>query len=124
MRRSTIGASPVETAQSEVDMFGTWKTQLSVAVVALAAAAALAGQERQGGPGGRGGRGGNVQLPDGDARDTVTASCGGCHGLNVITGAAGYSQDGWRDLISTMVRLPEPQQASITNYLAAHFPPK
>jgi virginiamycin B lyase len=104
------------------------KSQLSVAFLALALTVALTGQEQQAGRGdaGRGGRGGrgNVQLPDGDGRDTVTASCGGCHGLNVITGAAGYTPDGWRDLISTMVRLPEPQQASISQYLAAHFPPK
>ena len=110
-----------------LEMYRSGRTELAIAAVALAFVATLSAQGRQGEPGGaQGGRGGrgNVQLPDGDGRDTVNATCGGCHGLNMITGAAGYTQDGWRDLISTMVRLPEPQQASITQYLAAHFPPK
>ena len=72
-----------------------------------------------------GGRGrGQVQLPDGAGKEAVDATCGGCHGLNMITGAAGYTQDGWRDLIATMVALPEAQAATITQYLATHFPPK
>jgi len=108
-------------------MARSWRFPVASAL-SVVLTVALAGQERQGGrgepaPGGRGGRG-NVQLPEGEGRDTVNATCAGCHGLNMITGAAGYSQAGWRDLISTMVRLPEPQQASITQYLAAHFPPK
>src|SRR4029450_5131743 len=103
------------------------RSEMAIALVALAFAATLSARGRQGdpspGPGGRGGRSA-VQLPDGEGRDTVNATCGACHGLNMITGAAGYTQDGWRDLISTMIRLPEPQQASITQYLAAHFSPK
>ncbi len=90
-------------------MYRSGRTELAIAAVALAFVATLSAQGRQGEPGGaQGGRGGrgNVQLPDGDGRDTVNATCGGCHGLNMITGAAGYTQDGWRDLISTMVRLP------------------
>jgi virginiamycin B lyase len=98
--------------------------QLATGFLVVTLTVALTGQEPQAGRGaGRGGRG-NVQLPDGDGRDTVNATCGACHGLNMITGAAGYTRDGWRDLISTMIRLPDPQQASITQYLAAHFPPK
>ncbi|HEX6214469.1 MAG TPA: hypothetical protein VFZ38_06615, partial [Vicinamibacterales bacterium] len=110
-----------------MDMCRSGKPELAIAVIALAFVAALSAQGRQGEPGapqgGRGGRG-NVQLPDGDGRDTVNATCGGCHGLNVITGAAGYTQDGWRELISTMIRLPDEQSKTITQYLAEHFPPK
>jgi virginiamycin B lyase len=82
-------------------------------------AVAVRGQGRQAG----GGRG-QVQLPDGAGKDFVSASCGSCHGLNVITGAAGYTQDGWRDLMATMILLPQEQAATVTQYLATHFPPK
>src|SRR4029450_9542021 len=99
------------------EMHRSGRAELAIAAVALAFVATLSAQGRQAEPGsaqgGRGGRG-NVQLPDGDGRDTVNATCGGCHGLNMITGAAGYTQDGWRDLISTMVLLPESQRSSIT----------
>ena len=73
---------------------------------------------------GRGRGGPSVDLPDGAGKEAVTATCGACHALNSITGSAGYTQDGWRDLIATMVTLPEPQVATVTQYLAAHFPPK
>jgi virginiamycin B lyase len=78
----------------------------------------LQGQGRQGG-----GRG-QVALPDGAGKEIVSASCGSCHGLNMITGAAGYSQDAWRDLIGTMIELPQAQAATATQYLATHFPPR
>jgi virginiamycin B lyase len=100
-------------------MFRSWRFPLTAAFLSLALAVALHGQGRQGGRGR-----GQVELPDGAGKKTVTATCGGCHGLNMITAAAGYSQDGWRDLIATMVRLPEAQGATITQYLATQFPPK
>jgi virginiamycin B lyase len=78
----------------------------------------LQGQGRQGG-----GRG-QVALPDGAGKEIVSASCGSCHGLNMITGAAGYSQDARRDLIGTMIELPQAQAATATQYLATHFPPR
>jgi virginiamycin B lyase len=78
-------------------------------------------------PAGRGegrGRGQVVALPDGPAREFAQTTCAPCHSLNLITGSAGYTPQGWRDLISTMIRLPEAQQASVSEYLAAHFPPR
>ena len=72
---------------------------------------------------GRGGRG-QVTLPDGQGKEFTQAMCAACHRLAMITGSAGYNQQGWQDLIATMVRLPEAQAKSITEYLAAHFPPK
>ena len=42
----------------------------------------------------------------------------------MITGSTGYTQERWQDLISTMVKLPEPQRTTMTQYLATHFPPK
>jgi virginiamycin B lyase len=72
----------------------------------------------------RGSPGREVQLPDGAGKGVVSGTCGVCHGLDMITGAAGYTQQGWRDLIATMIELPPAQQQTITSYLAAHFPPR
>ena len=91
---------------------------LPLAVVVAALTVSLNAQ------GARGRGGAQVELPDGPGREAVAASCAACHGLNSITGSAGYTQEGWRDLIATMVKLPEPQVGTVTQYLAAHFPPK
>ena len=72
----------------------------------------------------RGGRGGQVQLPEGPGREVVEASCTSCHALNQITGSAGYSQDGWKHVIDSMVRLPDDRLAAATSYLAREFPEK
>ncbi len=88
-------------------------------VLSLAFVVTPQGQERQAGPGRA-----PVALPEGPGHEAVTATCGSCHGLNMISGAAGYSQAAWRDLIATMVALPPEREAEITQYLATHFPPK
>jgi virginiamycin B lyase len=67
---------------------------------------------------------GQVNLPEGPGREVVQASCGACHGLNMITGAAGYDQDRWRYLIESMIALPDDQMRAATQYLATHFPEK
>ena len=81
-------------------MFRSRALPLTLALLSLVVAVTLQGQGRQGG-----GRG-QVELPEGAGKEVVSASCASCHGLNMITGAAGYTQDGWRDLISTMIELP------------------
>jgi virginiamycin B lyase len=86
-------------------------------VVSLQVVTTLEAQRTGGGPA-------PVDLPDGAGKETIAATCGACHGLNTITGAAGYTKDGWQDLISTMVDLPQPQRTAVTEYLATHFPPK
>jgi virginiamycin B lyase len=91
----------------------------TVFVLSLVAVATPIGQERPAGSGRA-----PVALPDGPGKAEVTASCVACHGLSMIAGAAGYTQSGWKDLIGTMVALPEAQQTAITQYLATHFPPK
>lgn len=95
--------------------------------VAIDGQAPPQGGRGQGAPGaqgqGRGGRG-QVALPDGDGKEAVTAACARCHGLNMITGTVGFTETGWRDLISTMVALPTDQSTTINKYLATHFPPK
>jgi virginiamycin B lyase len=99
-------------------MSRSWSVALTITSLCILLAVALQAQGRQGG-----GRG-QVQLPDGAGKDTVTATCASCHGLNMIAGSVGYTQDGWRDLIATMVQLPAAQAGSVSQYLAAHFPPK
>ena len=66
-----------------------------------------------------------ADLPDGAGKEVVEAVCTTCHETNQITRSSGYTEDGWRELIGTMIDLsgsPE-QQDRITQYLAAHFPP-
>ena len=67
-------------------------------------------------------RGAPVSLPDGAGKDVVEIACTTCHGLRQIVGSAGYDADGWRDLMSTMVDLPDAQARRAAGYLSAHFP--
>jgi virginiamycin B lyase len=99
---------------------------LAAGCCALVCAVALNAQAPQGAPqgGGRGGGRGPVQLPEGAGKELVMATCSGCHQPGNITGSAGYTQQGWNDLISTMVALPAEQKATVTQYLATNFPPK
>jgi virginiamycin B lyase len=64
-------------------------------------------------------------LPPGAGAELVTGVCVSCHQTNMITASSGYTRDGWKELLGTMIdlsRTPE-EQATITQYLAAHFPP-
>jgi virginiamycin B lyase len=86
---------------------------LSVASISLALSLPAQAQQGQA-----------VALPDGEGRDLVEIACTTCHGLGQIRGAAGYDEAGWRDLISTMVDLPNAQETRTARYLATHFPPR
>jgi virginiamycin B lyase len=69
------------------------------------------------------GRGrGTVNLPDGPGKAQVQAYCALCHQLNNITNSGGYTRQGWLDVISTMVALPEDQADIVADYLAKNFP--
>jgi virginiamycin B lyase len=64
-------------------------------------------------------------LPEGAGKELVSGMCVACHQSNMITQSSGYTHDGWKELIGTMIDLssvPE-DQAKITQYLATHFPP-
>lgn len=67
---------------------------------------------------------GGATLPEGPGREVVQGMCSVCHGVNMITGAAGYSAEGWQNLIGTMVRLPDPMRSTVVAYLAKNFPEK
>jgi len=64
-----------------------------------------------------------AELPEGDGRELVEAVCTGCHRLNQITRSSGYSLEGWKALVGTMIDLsarPEVQDR-IAHYLATHY---
>jgi len=65
-----------------------------------------------------------VQLPDGEPKALIEGVCVACHLLDYIPNSRGYSQDGWSDLLSSMIILPSQQADSVTGYLAEHFPKK
>src|SRR5215510_8613082 len=64
-------------------------------------------------------------LPEGAGKSIAEGVCTLCHQTNMITGALGYTKDGWKELISTMADLTgAPNDLNtLTDYLAANFPP-
>ncbi|MGH2401062.1 MAG: virginiamycin B lyase family protein, partial [bacterium] len=97
---------------------------LAAALACAVVTVAVQGQAPAAGGGQGGGRGQAVTLPDGGGKDLVQAACTKCHGLNQITGSTGYTRDKWHELFATMIKLPDPQAATVSQYLATHFPPK
>jgi virginiamycin B lyase len=64
------------------------------------------------------------QLPEGDGKALVQGTCTACHEINQITRSSGYTREGWRELIQTMINLSgTPAGETATKYLATHFPP-
>ena len=64
-----------------------------------------------------------AQLPDGDGKQLVQSVCAACHDTNQITRSSGYTREGWRELMQTMINLSgSPAGETISNYLATHFP--
>jgi virginiamycin B lyase len=68
------------------------------------------------------GRGQQVSLPEGAARELVQSTCSECHGLNMITSSWGYTREGWRELMASMVDLPTAQEEQVAAYLAENYP--
>jgi virginiamycin B lyase len=100
-------------------MFRFLRLIFTAACFCALATLAVHGQGRQGG-----GRGGPVQLPDGPGREIVQNTCSACHGLNMITGSAGYTADRWKYVFGAMVKLPDDRVDAVAQYLATNFPPK
>ncbi len=44
-------------------------------------------------------------LPDGDGKELVEGVCTTCHQTSQITRSSGYTSEGWKALIGTMVDL-------------------
>ena len=92
---------------------------LTAVLCCAAVTVAVKGQGRGGGRGQQA-----AALPDGPGRDFVQATCTACHGVNQITGSAGYSSDGWQDLIGSMVELPDAQLGQRVPVPGDAFPPE
>ncbi|HEX9880837.1 MAG TPA: cytochrome C [Candidatus Binatia bacterium] len=64
-----------------------------------------------------------VPLPDGPGKELVQGACRSCHTTNEITNSSGYTREGWKELIGTMMDLSgSPALETMTTYLATHFP--
>jgi virginiamycin B lyase len=64
-----------------------------------------------------------TQLPGGDGKQLVHGVCVACHETNLITRSSGYSLEGWRELMQTMMNLSgTPAGETISKYLSTHFP--
>jgi cytochrome c5 len=69
----------------------------------------------------------NASLPEGDGKAIVTASCVGCHGLDLIT-VKQVSKEEWAGIVDRMktygTTLTAAQTTTVVEYLAKSFPPK
>ena len=64
-------------------------------------------------------------LPEGEAKLLADNLCVTCHRTNMITNCMGYTSNGWKELIGTMIDLsanPD-MRDKLVDYLAQHFPP-
>jgi virginiamycin B lyase len=64
------------------------------------------------------------QLPEGDGKPLVQAACTACHDTNLISRSSGYTFDGWREVMQTMMNLSGTPAETMAKYLATHFPEK
>jgi virginiamycin B lyase len=64
-------------------------------------------------------------LPDGAGKALVEGVCTGCHQTDMIARSSGYTLAQWQELTATMIDLPATgvDHATLTQYLATHFPP-
>ncbi|MEX0908273.1 MAG: hypothetical protein WDZ58_00805, partial [Gemmatimonadaceae bacterium] len=65
-----------------------------------------------------------VELPDGDGKQVVQVLCTQCHTLNNVANSGGYTREGWKELIRSMVSMRAEREDTVATYLAAHFPVK
>src|SRR6187551_3714858 len=71
--------------------------------------------------------GSQSQLPDGNGRELVQATCTRCHGLDKFTSVR-LTHDDWRDVVDLMQKYGAGLAATdvpvVTDYLAHSFPGK
>jgi virginiamycin B lyase len=65
-----------------------------------------------------------VQLPEGAGKEIVEVMCSQCHSLNLLTSSGGYTHEGWKKLIASMVSFRSERADIVSAYLAKHFPEK
>jgi virginiamycin B lyase len=65
----------------------------------------------------------SAPLPAGAGKELVEGLCTGCHPTDQITRSSGYTPEGWRELILTMIDVSaSPEFGTLSAYLATHFP--
>lgn len=64
-------------------------------------------------------------LADDPNKQLVESTCITCHRLSMITRSSGYTDEGWKELISTMIDLSDMPdlQVDVIAYLSKHYPP-
>jgi virginiamycin B lyase len=65
-----------------------------------------------------------ADWPEGEGRALVQSTCNACHRTNLIERSMGYTPDGWRELIQSMVELDGAELETIAGYLGEAFPPE
>jgi virginiamycin B lyase len=67
------------------------------------------------------------ELPDGEGKEAIAATCNSCHPLLARVGS-GYTADGWHTVMRMMVNqgasIPADQAEGMTQYLVKNFPEK
>jgi virginiamycin B lyase len=66
-----------------------------------------------------------AKLPEGAGKALVEGACVACHQTNMITQSSGYTREGWKELVGTMIDLSGNPEGlnTLTQYLATNFPP-
>jgi hypothetical protein len=69
------------------------------------------------------------EFPEGEGRDMVTGYCNACHSPRYIVMQPPLTREQWSAEVTKMVKtygieIPEDAQATIINYLAAHYSPE
>lgn len=66
------------------------------------------------------------ELPEGDGKKILLASCTSCHNLSEVTKFRGYyTREQWRDIVATMVEygadVKKPEVDTLVDYLTEHL---
>jgi virginiamycin B lyase len=68
-------------------------------------------------------QGQSAPLPEGAGKALVEGLCTVCHPTDQITRSSGYTREGWRELMLTMIDVSaSPNAETLSEYLATHFP--
>ena len=70
-----------------------------------------------------GGCGADAPADPARAQASLQAVCTSCHQLSVIENSMGYSEAGWRALMSAMIELDPATESELVAYLAQVYPP-
>ncbi len=107
-----MGRARFPTLGSRLWAFGVGAAALTIAILSVPSATRAAGPEED--------------LPDGEGKKILVASCTACHDLSEVTKFRGYyDRKQWRDIVVTMVEygapVDEKQVDILADYLVKHL---